>query len=346
MVDWNNPQTILAESLSLVKLIHVVDGIYIWEYFTQLWFEWEIATRRRPWKWTMLVYIITRLSALGGVCAELIGFNLTHEFNCHGWLLAVLITSYISFALNSFLILIRTVAVWNRNVPISLFLAAVWLTNVAFLIYGVTLADSVWLPTENACFIVNSQKSRLNVLISAVTDLILLFFMIIGVMRVKSNASIWWMLYRHGMIWIVLATVGQVPPTTFLFLNLNEAMNLMFQTPALVIMTICSTRLYLSLQRFGHRPMAHDEFLTSAPLASVPPPGSAGRRGFSNGTATTPSLVTDSTAPTGTTGSLDVEFPTSYGRYRAEDLEMVEERLKAIREEGDEDSEEAEVLRK
>jgi len=31
-----------------------------------------------------------------------------------------------------------------------------------------------------------------------------------------------------------------------------------------------------------------------------------------------------------------VEFPTSYGRYRAEDLELVNDRLKVINEEGEE----------
>src|SRR6266571_7335912 len=26
-----------------------------WEYFTTLWFEWEVYTKRRPWRWSMLV---------------------------------------------------------------------------------------------------------------------------------------------------------------------------------------------------------------------------------------------------------------------------------------------------
>lgn len=42
------------------------------------------------------------------------------------------------------------------------------------------------------------------------------------------------------------------------------------------------------------------------------------------------------TGTTGTSGSLEVAFPTSYGRYRAEDLELENDRLKAIHEEGEE----------
>ena len=50
---------------------------------------------------------------------------------------------------------------------------------------------------ENACFIERSQKAKLNVLVQAVTDLTLLLAMIIGVLRLKSDSSIWRMLYRH-----------------------------------------------------------------------------------------------------------------------------------------------------
>ncbi|KAI9429017.1 hypothetical protein H4582DRAFT_1089530 [Lactarius indigo] len=335
MVDWNSPQTILANSLTLVKLIHVVDGIYIWEYFTTLWFEWEVlVTKRRPWRSTMLIYIATRFTALAGVCTELVGFNLTHQYNCQAWLLSLYITVYPAFALNSLLILLRTIAIWERRVIISVALTAVWLTNVAFLIHGVTVAKGVWLPLQNACFVAESQKAKLNVLVSTATDLILLLAMIIGVLRLESDSSIWRMLYRHGIVWIVLATVGLVPPTVFLFLNLNEPMNLMFQTPALVIMTICATRLYRSLATFGNRATVFDSFLSSAPLASVQAHPRSIRLPRSS-TGGTQSLSTTS-GPIGTGASLEVEFPTSYGRYRAEDLELVNDRLKAINEEGEE----------
>ncbi|KAH9018566.1 hypothetical protein EDB85DRAFT_1897111 [Lactarius pseudohatsudake] len=344
MVDWNSPQTLLLNSF---------DGIYIWEYFTTLWFEWEVLTKRRPWRRTMLIYFATRITALAGVCTELVGFNLTTRFNCQAWLLAVLITVYPAFALNSLLILLRTIAIWERKLIISVALTAVWLTNVAFLIHGITLAEGVWLPLQNACFVANSQKAKLNVLVSTITDLVLLLAMIIGVLRLESDSSIWRMLYRHGIVWIVLATIGLVPPTIFLFLNLNEPMNLMFQTPGLVIMfggffvlsrsDLLTVFLPQDNLRDPSLPLVSDlwtsinslvdSFLASAPLASVQPlPRSV--RFQRNSSGGTQSLSTNS-GPTGTSASLEVEFPTSYGRYRAEDLELVNDRLKAINEEGE-----------
>jgi len=285
----------------------------------------------------MLIYFASRLLCLGGVCTILTGFNLTSRYNCQAWLDAVFAFCYPSFMLNSLLILLRTIAIWERRPVISLALTAVWLTNVAFLIHGMTLVKSVWLPAQGACFTEDSQKAKVNVLVSATTDLILLLTMLVGVLRLESGSSMWRMLYRQGVAWILLATVGLIPPTIFLFLNLNEPMNLMFQTPAMVVVTISATRLYRSLVTFGHQPVSYDSFLTSAPLASIQPdqprtvrlplPRSTTSHG-------TPSLTTG-TGTTGTNVSLEVEFPTSYGRYRAEDLELENDRLKAINEEGE-----------
>jgi len=198
-----------------------------------------------------------------------------------------------------------------------------------------TLGKSVWVPLQNACFVEESQKAKLNVLVSTVTDFILLLAMIIGVLRLKADTSIWRMLYRHGLVWIVLATVGLVPPTIFLFLNLNEPMNIMFQTPALVITTICATRLYRSLVTFGSQTELYDSFLATAPMATIQPEPQNVRFARNSSSNRTPSLTTG-TGTTGPNGSLEVTFPTSYGRYRAEDLELENDRLKAIHEEGKE----------
>jgi len=74
------------------------------------------------------IYFATRLTTFAGVCAELVGFNLTIQFNCQAWLLSLVvrrfpfrsiplcqwglrsyqITCYLAFVLNSLLILLRT----------------------------------------------------------------------------------------------------------------------------------------------------------------------------------------------------------------------------------------------
>lgn len=54
-----------------------------WEFFTTLDFEWEVYTGRRPWRWSFIVYVTTRMLALICIIISLVGFNLTQEFNCN-----------------------------------------------------------------------------------------------------------------------------------------------------------------------------------------------------------------------------------------------------------------------
>jgi len=56
----------------------------------------------------------------------------------------------------------------------------------------------------------------------------------------------------EGLIWLFFATIAEVPPAVFIGLNLNYSFNLMFQTPALIVMTIAATRMHRSLSEFVH----------------------------------------------------------------------------------------------
>jgi hypothetical protein len=54
-----------------------------WEFVTTLDFEWEVYCGRRPWRWSFIVYVTTRVLALLCFLISLVGFNLEREFNCN-----------------------------------------------------------------------------------------------------------------------------------------------------------------------------------------------------------------------------------------------------------------------
>ena len=100
-----------------------------WEFVTTLGFEWEVFTGRRPWKWSFAVYLTARMLALTSVILNFIGFNLTAHFNCNvsgsfehssvlfpvytrlifpqAWFRCVLVSSWFSVAIASFLLVLR-----------------------------------------------------------------------------------------------------------------------------------------------------------------------------------------------------------------------------------------------
>ncbi|KAI0052431.1 hypothetical protein FA95DRAFT_1601803 [Auriscalpium vulgare] len=253
-INWHDPLLVQEDFLAFIKFLHCIDGLYIWEYVTTLNYEWEVITGKRPYRWTIWIYSISRLSALWTVILNLIGFNLTHEINCQVWIIFELFFAYLAFATASLLIVLRVAAIWNRNMYVMGLALAVWLTNIGFLIHGIVTVRDVWVPESNACLTLDTDQGRNNICVTLATDLILCLLMLIGLVRAKQGqgvAGIWRVLYRQGLVWLVVATIAEVPPAVFAILNLNDPWNLMFQTSSLITMEICATRMYRSLTDFG-----------------------------------------------------------------------------------------------
>jgi len=307
MVNWTDPETIAIQSFALVKFVHVLDGLYLWEYLSTLGYEWDVITRKRPWRWTMAIYFGCRISTLGAIIADLTGFGITTEFDCKGWLVSLMFFSYLALALATLLIVMRSIALWERRISVVVIMLGIWLVNVAFLLYGISLADAAWSPATGACAIRLTARNRDHVIVTLCTDVVLFVIMLRGVMRHRHGGSLWRMAWRQGIIWLALATLAEVLPTTFLCLNLNDPMNLMFQTLALITMTISATRIYRNLQHYGHA-VVGASYLTDVQFATNPEISGITRR-TRFGSAMTSNIGA---------GSLDVNFPKSFWRYREE----------------------------
>jgi hypothetical protein len=84
-------------------------------------------------------------------------------------------------------------------------------------------------------------------------DLVLLSLMLIGLRRYGDVGmyGLWRFLHRQGLLWLLLVTVAEIPTTVFIYLNLNDYLNLMFQTPELIMMAVGATRIYRSLADYS-----------------------------------------------------------------------------------------------
>ncbi|KAH9074175.1 hypothetical protein EDB83DRAFT_1940938 [Lactarius deliciosus] len=48
MVNFNDPAVVQADFRALESFVFAVQGVYIWEYFSTLWFEWDFITGEQP----------------------------------------------------------------------------------------------------------------------------------------------------------------------------------------------------------------------------------------------------------------------------------------------------------
>ncbi|KAI0062698.1 hypothetical protein BV25DRAFT_597421 [Artomyces pyxidatus] len=254
MVNWNDPVTLTRDYAAVVKLLHVSGGLYIWEFFLNLDFDWEIVRGRRQYRWSFPLYIGCRFSAVLAIITLFIGFDSSSEIDCQLWVVFVFLLAYMSTILASALIVLRVVAIWNKNIPAVVLAVATWLVAVVFYVRSVVLTRAEWDEEIGSCAVLNTAESKDNIIATLVSDIVLLLLMFFGLLRWPNAGmvhGIWRLLYTQGILWIVIVTLAEVPPVAFIFLNLNAAFNLMFQVPELIIMTIGATRIYRSLADYS-----------------------------------------------------------------------------------------------
>jgi len=274
MANWQDPVNLQLEFFGVVKLVHFVLGAFTWEILSTLYFDWQVFTGKRMFKWPFLLYIGCRFFTFSFLVSSAVGNNITTRFNCQVWITLVFSVGYTGVALASGLLALRTIAFWSNNKIVIILAFALWLFHIAFLIYGITQAHSFWNPETNACVASNTENNLQNILVTLSTDLALLIIMLSGIWRSRKAGALWQMVYRQGMWWVVGATVGELPAIILTGVDLNDAMNLLLQPVAVLAMTLCATRMYRELCEYAKPVIStQDLSIDISPLKSnIQPP--------------------------------------------------------------------------
>ncbi|TFK49474.1 hypothetical protein OE88DRAFT_1737087 [Heliocybe sulcata] len=269
MVAWTDPDVIADQTETFVHFVHILGGLYLAEVLLRFPFEWDVYTGKRPLRWTMLVYILSRWLMVLDLGVFLAMLNVKTEVNCSAAFKAVIGLGNIAVGLASLLLMIRAVAI-NASRKIYLFpLVAILLVNWATLLHAVYVADAVWDPQSSACSLRDTRSFAVNILVSFFADLVFMGVSFVSLVRKEGVSRLWRMLYREGLMCMTVATAAYLIPSVFVLLNLNGAsyedfvyivsfnpsvhtdiMNYMFQPFASIVMVTCSTRMYRELSEF------------------------------------------------------------------------------------------------
>ncbi|KZV75856.1 hypothetical protein PENSPDRAFT_646897 [Peniophora sp. CONT] len=275
-LDWNDPTLQAAQYLDFIKLQHALGGVYIWELVVGIGYDWRLLRRKQGHAaslWAKWVYLACRYSAMAGFITIFAGYNVSSEINCKIWIIFVFIWAFLAIELASMLIAIRVISIWNKSMIASGLCAVVLATQLGFFIHEIADAKAAWEPIEGTCIVLDTQTSQANVTVTLVTDLFLLLAMLVGLFRWREarSSGLWKIMWHQGLIWLALATIAEVPTVVFVWLNLNQVMNLMFFTPEMVILVIGATRMYRALST--HFTSAYDPSVGYSTSRSEQPDG-------------------------------------------------------------------------
>ncbi|KAI0248159.1 hypothetical protein BJV78DRAFT_842058 [Lactifluus subvellereus] len=191
MVNWNDPSVVFNDYLALTKLDHVIAGIYIWETVFTAGFELDVLRGKRPYRWSIWLYLGARYTTLLTVILTLIIEN-GGKVSCQPFTIADAVLTYASWAFASLTIVLRVqvipatltilpssschfssrIAIWNRQRIVSFLSVGIWLAGVGTLLHstfcipnciphalishvcvceGLTTVKALYDPHQNTC---------------------------------------------------------------------------------------------------------------------------------------------------------------------------------------------------
>ncbi|KAF8499629.1 hypothetical protein F5888DRAFT_1684101 [Russula emetica] len=198
MTHWRDPTVLTSEDFILIKFIHVLGGVYIWEFLSNLGYEYSIITRERKFTRTFPLYLGCRWCPLFCVIFQFIGSDVVHKINCKAWVIATFTFGYLSLAFASSLIVLRVVALWDHNKIATTLATVTWLANTGMYIYSATTASAGW--HGNICMALRTEHGGIGVISTLISDFVLLILMLFGLLRWKGTqekCGLWWFLYTQ-----------------------------------------------------------------------------------------------------------------------------------------------------
>ncbi|KAI0699423.1 hypothetical protein BC835DRAFT_1267936, partial [Cytidiella melzeri] len=203
-------------------LIFVLFGGYVWEILLTLGFEWSLITRERKFTWPLVSTIFNSnakdtnfLFFLCRYCLlfALIGMYVSNTINCQAlytwisaWNLAILAASTA--------LLVRTIAMWNRKVSVTLPLGILCLAHWAILFRGMFLINAEYSTEAQACVVTYTNHVFLNISFFSTmgVDFIVLCFTIVALMRQELHSGLWKLLFADGLIYFCVTFVCNALP--------------------------------------------------------------------------------------------------------------------------------------
>ncbi|KXN86499.1 hypothetical protein AN958_09971 [Leucoagaricus sp. SymC.cos] len=263
MPDWSSPQELLKEGGIMIKLMHALLGLYAYEWFLSLDFEFDLVRGKKKFRWPLIFYFANRyllLFALIGMCVNffvIIAFDTTTEIDCQAIFTFNQIAGDAAVGLASISLSIRTIAVWAQNRYIIGFLILVILGHWSLILQGIQLKAS-WVP-GTGCIITETHNRILAAIFiySMCFDLIVLLLNTYKLAGIRSGSEgmlgksrLAKLIFTDGLIYFILAFVANLIATVFMVLNMNQIMSVIFNVPAAVCSTIVACRAVRRLTSF------------------------------------------------------------------------------------------------
>ncbi|EJD54608.1 hypothetical protein AURDEDRAFT_179724 [Auricularia subglabra TFB-10046 SS5] len=288
MVNWKSDKAFFHSCRVFSLLVHVGFGVYVWEVLASIDFDLQLVRRvmhgpSRPGI-TMMVYLLARYTTLAAIVVGVRICNVMEPLDCETLNYALHALAYSSVAFTSGLLFLRVVAISGRNkiviVPLGIFYAVYW----GAIIYGIYHSEAVYVPELFLCAAVGLSAHRLNTVIQFSFDMLCLVIMLVLLKRSGRGGGLWSLIMNQGVIYFICVSIAYLGAVIFMYLDLNDLISQIPNVFALLVMSICATRMQRGLCEWymPGQTVTWVRTLTGGPASSIspvrmPPPRSRDR---------------------------------------------------------------------
>ncbi|ESK92564.1 hypothetical protein Moror_4363 [Moniliophthora roreri MCA 2997] len=253
MVDWHSEEVLLRNAATFTNFMHSLFGVYLWEFFNSVKFDWEILSGRRMFKWPMIFYLLCRYTMMMSLITMMIYMSESlSAANCVPLSQVSQVAGCVTIALASMNLALRTVALWRENLMVISTLIAAILGHWGLALFIGTLSRAHWNSDNNACEITNDRPLYIVGLYSYT---MIFDFGVLCLTGYKLNfgrgpfqgSALVQLLTLDGLLYFLIAFLANAVAVVFSALNLNPIMSVIANVPATMIATIVSCRSFRRL---------------------------------------------------------------------------------------------------
>ncbi|KAI9465345.1 hypothetical protein BJY52DRAFT_1388813, partial [Lactarius psammicola] len=251
MVDWHSPTQLARDAQAFSNLIHVLFGLYLWEFCVSFQFDLSFISGKRKFRWPLTFYFCGRYSLLAALIGIIIALNAQSELNCQALYTFNQCMGNLAIGMASVNLSLRTMAVWGQKWYIVGALVAISLGHWSLLLHGILLT-AVWVP-GGGCAITSTDSKLLSAtfIYSMTFDLIVLLLTASKLVRPSgAKSQLVNMMFADGLYYFIIAFLANLIATVFMTLDLNAVMSIIANVPAAIASTIAASRVVRRLANF------------------------------------------------------------------------------------------------
>ncbi|EKM59793.1 uncharacterized protein PHACADRAFT_206017 [Phanerochaete carnosa HHB-10118-sp] len=156
----------------------------------------------------------------------------------------------------STLLMIRTVALWNKNRLVILLLATLGCVHWAILWRGMFILEATYSPEAKGCTITSTDHVFLNIsfLMTMGVNFVILLLTAAALARQRLRSHLWKLLFQDGLVNFCVTFVCNATPAILNIFNLNTLTTSIAIVPAATISSVAACRLFMRLRNYSNAP--------------------------------------------------------------------------------------------